>query len=121
VPTSEIAEMDVDQDTRSRLLADDRRRVLLAVLDPDRRPVALADLARRVAVLECEGATDVESELADARRIYRSLYHVHVPMLADAGIVSFDPDRRTVATGPNFDAVRSQADIPRGAQAGVCS
>lgn len=112
--------MDVNEDGQFRLLADDRRRALLAVLDPDGPPVALADLARQLAALESESATDSEGRLADARRISRSLYHVHVPKLADAGVVSFDADRRTVATGPNFDAVRSQADIPRELRAGAC-
>jgi len=112
--------MGIDEDTRYRLLADDRRRTLLDFLDPDRRPVALADLARRVASFESESTTDAETDGLNARPVYHTLYHVHVPKLADAGVVSFDPDRRTVATGPNFDALRSQAELPRQLQAGAC-
>ena len=105
--------MGMDTNTRYKLMADATRRAVVSVLDPDGPPVSLANLARQVADHETEDVIDeaVESvESEPSRRVHLSLYHVHVPKLADAGIVSFDADRNTVTAGPHFDAVRSLVD-----------
>lgn len=76
--------------------ANERRRAVLDALLAAAAPLALADLA--VELVERErgpspGASDHEA----IQRCYVSLYHRHVPKLVDAGLVTFDDDRRTVA------------------------
>ncbi|WP_458210224.1 DUF7344 domain-containing protein [Haladaptatus sp. NG-SE-30] len=90
-----------------QLLADARRRAVLTVLDPDGPPVALADLARQVAAHELDSTPDRIVESPRVQRIHVSLYHVHIPKLTEAGVVSYNANRQTVAAGPEFDAVRS--------------
>ena len=102
--------MGMDTNTRYKLMADATRRAVVSVLDPDGPPVSLADLARQVADHETEDVIDEAVDSEPSRRVHLSLYHVHVPKLADAGIVSFDAERNTVTAGPRFDAVRSLVD-----------
>ncbi|MCU4800751.1 hypothetical protein OB920_10245 [Halobacteria archaeon HArc-gm2] len=77
----------------------------------------LADLARDIA--RREGAGGGESMDDDAvERIYVDLYHLHLPKLCEAGVVSFDAEARLasmavdgarvqhwVATGDHRDAL----------------
>lgn len=73
----------------------ERRRVVLAALAGHDGSAALDDLAVTVAVQERDHAgTDGTDD------VLASLYHVHLPALADAGLVEFDPDERTAAYDP---------------------
>lgn len=78
------------------LLADSRRRILLTRLDSHAKVPAVADIARDIAEYE-HGAPVEESRDEVVQRIHVSLYHRHVPRLEDAGIVTYDQDRNTVA------------------------
>ncbi|SFS12867.1 hypothetical protein SAMN05216559_4147 [Halomicrobium zhouii] len=82
----------------------------------------LADLARDVARREAEtdrGPADEdedEDEDADAiDRIYVDLYHVHLPKLAEVGVVSFDPESRVVSAAVDARSVQDwvATDDPR--------
>lgn len=82
--------------TVHHLLADPRRRALLHLLYARDRPVAVADLARRLAALEHDGSRDTVPD-DEVDRIYLSLNHVHLPKLEDVGIVEHDRDRNVAA------------------------
>ena len=75
-------------------LAEHGRRHVLRCLAAAETPMALADLTdelvRRVGDASPTGVQD------ERERIYALLYHLHLPKLDDAGIVSFDPDRKLV-------------------------
>lgn len=78
------------------LLANRRRRYVIGCLQEFDEPVALADLANEVTAREQD--VPLSDVLADAvRRTYTSLYHMHVPKLADAGFVEYDREIETVA------------------------
>ncbi|WP_320443122.1 DUF7344 domain-containing protein [Halosolutus halophilus] len=86
----------------SDLLADRYRRAVLRALDESGQPVSLNDLADRVALDERSQDRGPIADWGDAllgtrRRVHISLRHVHVPKLADAEVVDFDPDANTVA------------------------
>lgn len=89
-----------DSDDRSfgvgfDLLANQRCQIALSCLADHSQPIALADLAEDVAVRENEASiTEISKE--EIQRIRTSLYHNHVPRLADAGAVEYDPDRNSV-------------------------
>lgn len=76
------------------LLSDRRRRLLLHALRLADRPLPLPELARFVA--DHETAPDDEPSEDTCSRVYTSLWHVHVPMLADANVVSLDEAANTV-------------------------
>ncbi|QLG61526.1 DUF7344 domain-containing protein [Halorarum salinum] len=77
-------------------LADRRRRDVLDLLRTHGGPMSLADLADEIAVREDETPI-TEVTPGDATRVYMSLYHTHVPKLADAGFLEYDRARDAVA------------------------
>lgn len=86
----------------AELLTVDRRRLALQVLQAFDEPITLADLAEEVAIRERDAPiTDVSGETVAA--IYHSLYHTHVPRLADADIVEYDQDRDMVHVADDVD------------------
>lgn len=103
----------VSVDELFALLADERRQALIAVLASHDGPVDVNELTRAVAALETDDdVTDAHE--SDLRRIRLTLHHVHLPKMADYGVISYDPDRRTVMladglieTNPDVDAVPS--------------
>lgn len=67
-------------------LASERRRNALYVLYQSAGPLSVSTLAEEVA--ELEGA--------DAERVATALFHVHLPKLADIGVVEYDTDDEAV-------------------------
>lgn len=74
-------------------LADHRRRTALSVLDQQSRQMDLDALATKVRIVE--GVLGQETP-SDRERIQTSLHHVHLPTLADAGLISYETDSRIV-------------------------
>ncbi|MFC7079855.1 DUF7504 family protein [Halorussus caseinilyticus] len=75
-------------------IADPRRRYVLAGV-PDSESVAVADLAATVA-----GRSSL-----DRKQVESSLRHVHLPKLADFGMVAYDRERGRVERGDHFERV----------------
>jgi len=95
-----------ERDVVYRALGDDRRLTVLDCLSTTGGPLALADLAR--AVVAREGVeSPVEPSGEGVQTVYLSLYHRHVPRLAEAGLVRFDSERELVGPGPRFDDLDS--------------
>lgn len=80
-------------------LAPHRRRLVLAVLADGPAPIAEPTLARRVVARERPATTDCEAPGA----VTSSLVHVHLPMLADVGLVDYT--RAGVDPTDRFDAL----------------
>ncbi|MBV0923821.1 helix-turn-helix domain-containing protein [Halomicroarcula limicola] len=80
--------MNVNLDLVHRALADEIRRTILARLRTG-EPVPLSALAETIAASEI--STEVTSSVETLRV---ELYHVHVPLLCDAGLLEYD-DRRS--------------------------
>jgi len=86
------------------VLADARRRRAVAALRDATAPMTLEELA---------AAIDAESPRSSARpddpedttRLELSLYHVHLPKLAAAGLVAYDEAQRRVSFVANDDAL----------------
>ena len=79
---------DLSDDERLHLLSNERRRVVLAVLADSELPLTVDEIApaveRRV------------SGNPHRRTVRVSLHHVHLPMLADRGVLEYDPDGHRV-------------------------
>lgn len=86
------------------LLAKRRRRHLLYCLYLYATPIGLPDVADLLAEWAHDGPETDRLELR--LRIYNSLYHAHVPKLAEAGVVEYDQADDVVDLGENADCLR---------------
>ena len=78
------------------VLSHQRRRCVLRCLGEHQTPLTLADLADEVTAREQEAPLpDVPAE--EVKRVYVSLYHTHIPKLADADLVEYTQERDMVA------------------------
>jgi DNA-binding transcriptional ArsR family regulator len=95
-------ETDAQWDTILRTLADDqRRRVYRRVVETD-RPTSLDEIARHL----------IDDADADGLAYVRArLYHVHLPKLADAGLVSWDGGDR-ISRGAFSDHLSADVASP---------
>ncbi|MFC5970105.1 hypothetical protein ACFPYI_02060 [Halomarina salina] len=78
------------EETLGRLFADPRRRTLLRVLASCEGRVELDRLTERV--VDAEGSADHDDPSDQFDRTLVSLYHCHLPVLADADLVTIDDD-----------------------------
>jgi hypothetical protein len=89
---------ELDETTRHRLLADEQRRFVIGTLQTARSGVetTLDELARHVekAAQRTDG-----TEGTDFRSLRCRLHHVHLPMLAEAGLLEYDPTTKRVRLG----------------------
>lgn len=85
----------ISQDVVFRLLSHVYRRALLECLDRHDAPVSLVDASEDVA-LECSGKSVPDLSDEEIRDVYLSLYHSHVPQLADEETVTYDRNRNLV-------------------------
>ena len=84
--TVEISERD-----QCRLLADERRRTIVTVLAEQSSPVSLTELATTL------GARETSRGGQDSHRTLEiRLHHVHLPLMADAGVIDYDPEDNRV-------------------------
>jgi len=76
-------------------LANDRRRMMLSILTDRTTAVDVATLSRTVAAREIGMQVDhVDEEIVE--QVRTSMYHVHLPKLANAGIIQHDEEQQTV-------------------------
>lgn len=108
---STIAERDGDRVPADRsldlvfgLLADRRRRFVLACLADRTGSTSRRELARAIAVRENESPIDeVPDEVVE--NVAVSLAHKHLPKLAEAGVVEYDQVRGLVRPAETADGV----------------
>lgn len=93
---------ELDETTQHRLLADEQRRFVIESLQTASGGVdtTLDELtAHLVRAAERSG-----NEHVDARRDLRCrLHHVHLPMLADLGLLEYDPETKRVRLGSQWE------------------
>lgn len=82
------------QDAMFELVSNVRRRRLIYLLSATEGAVSLGELARQVAAVETDGATDDSIYW----RVYISLYQTHVPRLERHGLVAYSDDEQLVAS-----------------------
>ncbi len=96
----------LSQDTAFDLLSNARRRLALQYLQDEGGPISIGELATQVAAME----NDIPPDDVDAqqrKRTYVSLYQTHVPKLAKANAVDYDPDEGVVTLTPETRMVTS--------------
>lgn len=75
----------------------DRRRAVLSVLAEETRPIDVAALARAVAAREERVPPEAVSP-ASIDDVHLTLYHVHLPKLAECGLIELDDDGAVFGT-----------------------
>ncbi len=95
----------LETDEVYELLRNERRRYAFHYLQQVGDTVSLRDLSDQVAAWEYETAVD-DLESAQRQRVYVSLRQNHLPRMAEAGVVAFDPDANTVDLAPNASNLR---------------
>lgn len=85
----------LSEDEIFNLLSSARRRSVLRRLLGDDEPVELQELADEIAAEENDKAV---GELTDRerKRVYVSLYQTHVPTMADAGVLDYEPESGSI-------------------------
>lgn len=75
------------------LLSHPRQRLVLQYFKQHANPIALADLAARVARWE-QDATEPSTDVVS--RVRTSLHETHLPKLVEAGVIDYDDDGQTI-------------------------
>jgi len=92
-PNSDRRTGQLTDSERHELLANERRRNVLAVLDRETTPVTLETVAGQVAGHETAPAMpDVDT----VRSVRISLHHVHLPKMTSLGVVEYDRATRRI-------------------------
>lgn len=93
-------------DVVCELLANQRRQYVFACLLDHSQAIAVTELAEDVAVRENDRLlTEISKETV--RTISMSLYHSHIPKLADAGAVEYNQEHDLVQVSETTDLVES--------------
>lgn len=85
-----------------------RQRYLLYCLYRYSTPLKLADVAEQVLVWEREGHP--EDYLRERLHTYNDLYHQHLPVLREAGLVTYEQCDDTVRPGPALSEAESELE-----------
>lgn len=93
----------ISRDTIHDLLAHQRRRSVIACLT-DHQSLTLPDLADAVAREE-HGTPVTEIPEDDILHVYLTLWHIHIPKLAEADVVTYNQERDVVTRTENADLV----------------
>lgn len=96
-------DFDVDTDALFDVLSNPRRRFVLACLDESSNPLALRDIAYQLAAWEND--TEVPSDAVES--IYVSLFHVHIPKMAEVGLIEYSEERDAVTLIEDCDDIIS--------------
>lgn len=82
-----------DLDTMLNICGHKHRRIVLATLVNQQQSLSIDDLTN--AILKYNHhlpRTEIDDETA--KRIHVGLYQVHLPKLAEAGVIQYDPERK---------------------------
>lgn len=102
------AKDDAEQVTEtSDLLSHPLRRRLLLELSNHDNPVHLDSLVDAVTGSETPGAATGHDSIADPDAVRLELHHSHLPKLAAAGWIEYDPENQTIRYESRIEAIRS--------------
>ncbi|THE66717.1 hypothetical protein D8Y22_00915 [Salinadaptatus halalkaliphilus] len=96
---------DIDPTTMFDVLSNERRQHALRYLSHKPAAVPLGDVAEYIAVHEGEPTRD------RYERVLTGLYHLHLPHLLEAALVTYDDDQQTVGLRVDDDELRPYFDL----------
>ena len=92
-----------DLDAILLCLSNRRRREVVEYLTDAREPVVVDELVRYI-LDEESGSDGADVTSADERAVRVELHHTHLPTLAAAKIVTYDPERSALRADEQFSA-----------------
>lgn len=99
-PTGEYREIaDLTETERHRLLASERRRILVTILSTHTPPADLETLAEKIVDRDV-AIESVDDGVVD--RMMTVLRHKHLPILSDMGLIEFDADANQIEFAKNW-------------------
>lgn len=98
----------IDIDTLLRTVANTERRQILHILLDDELPVTMQELATTLVTYQSEVVHD-DPPAGKLTKAYTRLYHLHLPQLADAGMIEFEQEKKRI-TSVNDDGVMTLLD-----------
>jgi DNA-binding transcriptional ArsR family regulator len=104
----------IPTDETFALLQNQRRRTTLRTLRERGPELTHGELAEHVAARENDVAREAVTSV-QRKRVYISLYQNHLPRLADAGAVTYDPGRGDVALDGPSETLFAHLDLVDGA------
>lgn len=78
-----------------RLLSNDRRRILLDVLESRATPVELHEVAAEIVENEADTGGSASERRED---VAIALHHKHLPQMTDMGVIDYDPESHRIRT-----------------------
>ena len=84
---------DLGANERHELLASKRRRLALDILEEETSTVHIETLAGRIAAKEGDADSTPEETV---ERIALALHHTHLPKMASAGVLEYDPETHRI-------------------------
>jgi hypothetical protein len=99
----EPSESELSRDTLFHVLGNRRRRWAIRYLTHERE-VTVGELAEQLAAWEQEMSRE-QVTAEQRKRTYTSLQQTHLPVLEDADVIDFDPDRGVVAVTEQMEAL----------------
>lgn len=91
------------------VLQNERRRLVLSHLRTADGVLRTSELAERIAASEND-TTPAQLNHRERKRVYISLYQVHLPTLDDVGAVRYDSDRGTIEPLPEAERLYDALD-----------
>ena len=108
---SVLSDVDVETDALLEVLSEPRRRFVISCLAEYETPLTLPDVADELAVWEHDARLP-EISADDVAAIHADLYHVHVPKMADAGVVEYSQERELVALAKPIHELSDHLELP---------
>ena len=94
-PDGRTQAAEISEHEQYRLLADERRRVAADVLADQSSPLTLWELAAAISDREAGRRSEPQ------RRLEVRLHHVHLPMMADVGVIDYDSEANRIEPRPS--------------------
>ncbi len=85
--------VELTESDRHELLAAERRRLTLDILEGKTASIELASLATGIAARE-RGLDAADEDVV--KRVTVSLHHTHLPIMVDAGVLDYDPEAKRI-------------------------
>ena len=93
------------------VLGNERRRLAIEIVDDASTPVALGELAERIAARQL-GKPQGALSSSERKAVYTNLYQIHRPKLEDVGAIAVD-DRKRVSAGEEIDIFLAHLRLAR--------
>lgn len=94
-----VSATDISETERFRLLADDRRRVVLDELADRRDETDVTSLGELASAVDRAERRRVGTDEAPGRHLLVELHHVHLPLMDDLGLVDYEAEAKRIHLG----------------------